>query len=225
MQDCSLPPSTADVNEMYNGKRLPKGIHVFGSDDNSAPKVETVPNGNEADASWSFFFVQHFVVEEFANKIEKVKRNGIHAPKWFAYREVKHPQNSKSAVKEDGQSLGAIVFMQGDAAELKTFLMMVFPQHQFVKDSISGEIATISDGVMKPFMQIADGEPERVTFLRDPFVKFANDHVKLRLLTGVLAGQEGYVVRILRDRHFVMNFGGYAVAISRVHNEDFQIAE
>ena len=51
------------------------------------------------------------------------------------------------------------------------------------------------------------------------------DHVKLRVLTGVLRGQEGYVVRILRDRQLVMEFGGYAVAISNVHREDFEIAE
>ena len=78
---------------------------------------------------------------------------------------------------------------------------------------------------MKPFMKVMESEPERVTFLRDPFVKFAREHVKLRVLTGIMAGQEGYVVRILRDRQLVMDLGGYAVAISHVHNEDFEIAE
>ena len=70
-----------------------------------------------------------------------------------------------------------------------------------------------------------ESEPERITFLRDPFVKFSKDHVKLRVLTGIMAGQEGYVVRILRDRQLVMDLGGYAVAISNVHKEDFEIAE
>ena len=60
---------------------------------------------------------------------------------------------------------------------------------------------------------------------RDPFVKFAKDHVKLRVLTGIMAGQVGYVVRILKNRQLVMDFGGYAVAINDVHNEDFEIAE
>ena len=78
---------------------------------------------------------------------------------------------------------------------------------------------------MRTFIHIMKEEPERVTFLRDPFVKFAQDHVKLRILTGSLAGQEGYVVRILRNRQLVMNIGGYAVAINNVHNEDFEIAE
>lgn len=78
---------------------------------------------------------------------------------------------------------------------------------------------------MRPFMKIMKDEPNRVTFLRDPFIKFANGHVKLRVLTGILAGQEGYIVRILRDRRLVMDFGGNAIAISNVHNEDFEIAE
>ena len=56
-------------------------------------------------------------------------------------------------------------------------------------------------------------------------MKFAKDHVKLRVLTGIMAGQVGYVVRILKNRQLVMDFGGYAVAISNVHLEDFEIAE
>ena len=90
---------------------------------------------------------------------------------------------------------------------------------------MNGTSATIKDSVMRPFMKVMESEPERVTFLRDPFVKFAKDHVKLRVLTGILAGQVGYIVRILRDRQLVMDFGGYAVAISNVHREDFEIAE
>ncbi len=78
---------------------------------------------------------------------------------------------------------------------------------------------------MKPFMRLMDTEPERVTFLRDPFLKFAKDHVKLRVLTGPFKGQEGYVVRVNRDRQLVMDLGGYAVAISRVHREDFEVVE
>ena len=94
-----------------------------------------------------------------------------------------------------------------------------------VNDCSTGKPATIADSLMRPFMKIMEEEPERVTFLRDPFVKFAKDHVKLRVLTGIMAGQVGYVVRILKNRQLVMDFGGYAVAISNVHLEDFEIAE
>lgn len=74
-------------------------------------------------------------------------------------------------------------------------------------------------------MEVVASHPENVTFLRDPFEKFAKDHVKLRVLTGLFKGLEGYVVRINRNRQLVMELGEYAVAINDVHNEDFEIAE
>lgn len=79
--------------------------------------------------------------------------------------------------------------------------------------------------MMQPFMQAITSHPDNVTFLRDPFVKFAKDHVKLRVLTGLFKGLEGYIVRIDRDRQLVMEFAGYAVAIRGVHNEDFEVVE
>ena len=94
-----------------------------------------------------------------------------------------------------------------------------------VKDRCKGVPASIRDKVMQPFMTVLKDNPERVTFLRDPFEKFAKDHVKLRVLTGIFAGCEGYIVRIDRDRQLVFDFGGYAVAIRGVHKEDFEVVE
>lgn len=75
---------------------------------------------------------------------------------------------------------------------------------------------------MQPFMNVMKAHPERVTFLRDPFEKFVEGRVKLRVLTGPFKGYEGYIIRIDRDRQLVFDFGGYAVAISGVHQEDFE---
>lgn len=76
-----------------------------------------------------------------------------------------------------------------------------------MKDRCKGVPASIKDKVMQPFMTVLKDNPERVTFLRDPFEKFAKDHVKLRVLTGIFAGCEGYIVRIDRDRQLVFDFG------------------
>jgi len=73
-------------------------------------------------------------------------------------------------------------------------------------------------------MNVMRTQPEKVTFLRDPFKKFAEDHTLLRVLTGPFAGYEGYIVRIDRDRQLVFDFGGRAVAIRGVHKEAFEEA-
>ena len=226
-QVCSLLSSTANVSDMYHDKRLPKGIHVVGTDEKSAPKVEGISCREEAGTPWGYLFIQHFAAEKFEKRLEDDLIEGDFVPKCFIHRTVfyKRKPNGKGVMKEERPSVSGLVFLQGKTEELRAFLQTNFPQYHLVNNCMTGKPASISDSVMQPFMKVMESEPERVTFLRAPFVKFAKEHVKLRVLTGILAGQEGYVVRILRDRQLVMDFGGNAVAISNVHNEDFEIAE
>lgn len=232
-QVCSLPSSTAGVNDMYNEKRLPKGIHIVGADDESASKVGGISrnveenNNNEQELPWGYIFIQHMSAGNFERRLEAMKLEGDFKPRCFIHRTIRYKQkpNGKGVMKEEKPTVSGLVFLQGRTAQLKSFLIHNFPQYYLVNDCSTGRPAVIPDSRMRPFMKIMKDEPERVTFLRDPFVKFAREHVRLRVLTGILAGQEGYVVRILRDRQLVMDFGGNAVAISNVHNEDFEIAE
>lgn len=226
-QVSSLPSSTADVNDMYNNKRLPKGIHVIRSDEKSARKVEGISNSEEEGTPWGYLFIQHFAAEKFEKTLENTNLKGDFKPKCFIHRTVsyKRKPNGKGVMKEEKPTVSGLVFLQGETEKLKDFLQNNFSRYHLVNNCMTGEPASIKNSVMQPFMQVMKSEPERVTFLRDPFVKFAKDHVKLRVLTGIMAGQVGYVVRILKNRQLVMDFGGYAVAINNVHNEDFEVAE
>lgn len=232
-QVCSFPPSTADVNDKYYDKRLPKGIHIIGADEESVPRVGGISknveenNQTEQKLPWGYIFIQHMSAESFEKKLKTRKIEGDFKPKCFIHRTIryKQKQNGSGIIKEERPSVSGLVFLQGRTEQLKSFLIHNFPQYFLVNDCCTGKPAVISDSKMRPFMKIMKDEPGRVTFLRDPFIKFAKGHVKLRVLTGILAGQEGYIVRILRDRRLVMDFGGNAIAISNVHNEDFEIAE
>ena len=226
-QDSSLSSSAADVNDMCNDKRLPKGIHIVEADKKSASKVEGMSISEESEAPWGYLFIQHFAAGKFDKILEKGNFIGDFVPKCFIHRTIdyKRKANGKGIIKKEKPSVSGLVFLQGEVKDLKIFLQNNFPQYHLVNNCMTGEPASIKNSVMKPFMRVMESEPERVTFLRDPFVKFAKDHVKLRVLTGILAGQEGYVVRILKNRQLVMDLGGYAVAISNVHKEDFEIAE
>lgn len=223
----SLSSSAADVNDKYNNKRLPKGIHIVEADDASDSKVRGMSKNEEEGAPWEYIFIQHMSAGSFEKKLESLKLEGTFRPKCFIHRTVRYKQkpNGKGVMKEEKPTVSGLVFLQGETNQLRTFLIHNFPHYYLVNDCSTGRPAVIADRQMRPFMRIMKEAPERVTFLRDPFEKFAKDHVKLRVLTGVLKGQEGYIVRILRDRQLVMEFGGYAVAISNVHREDFEIAE
>ena len=223
----SLSSSAADVNDKYNNKRLPKGIHIVEADDASDSKVRGMSKKEEEGAPWGYIFIQHMSAGSFEKKLESLKLEGTFRPKCFIHRTVRYKQkpNGKGVMKEEKPTGSGLVFLQGETNQLRTFLIHNFPHYYLVNDCSTGRPAVIADRQMRPFMRIMKEAPERVTFLRDPFEKFAKDHVKLRVLTGVLKGQEGYIVRILRDRQLVMEFGGYAVAISNVHREDFEIAE
>ena len=228
---------------MYNNKRLPKGIHIVGADETSASKVGGVSKSecesdklqpwrhgvaNEAAGlPWGYLFIQHMSAATFEKKLETRKIEGDFKPNCFVHRTIvyKKKPNGKGIMKEEKPTVSGLVFLQGRTEQLRSFLIHNFPQYFLVNNCSTGRPASIPDSLMQPFMAVMRNEPERLTFLRDPFVKFAKDHVRLRVLTGLFRGQEGYVVRVLRNRQLVMDFGGYAVAINNVHNEDFEIAE
>lgn len=282
-QVCSLPSSTAGTGATCESKRLPKGIHIIGAENLSAPKVGGVPadestspvteairstttthptgtthptdttvaassvttatatttaSGVPCDSPclsrskdlalpWGYIFIQHMAASAFDRKLETRTLSGDFRPKCFIHRTIRHRRNAsgKGVIHESVPSVSGLVFLQGTTRQLKTFLMQNFPQYYLVNNCSTGLPASIPDSVMRPFMSVMEQAPERITFLRDPFVKFAKDHVRLRVLSGLFAGQEGYVVRVDRDRQLVMNFGGYAVAIRGVHKEDFEVAE
>lgn len=226
-QVCSLLSSTADVNDKDNNKRLPKGINIVGTDGKSGPRVEGMPASEKEDSPWGYLFIQHFAAESFDRKLEVLRQSEGFVPRCFIHRSVtyKRRPNGKGVMKEEKPSVSGLVFLQGETRDLQTFLQNYFPQYHLVNNCATGRPASIPHSIMTPFMMVMQTSPERITFLRDHFAKFKKDHVRLRVLTGPFSGQEGYVVRIMRDRQLVIDLGGYAVAISNVHKEDFEIAE
>ena len=223
-QVCSLSSSATSVNDVYNNKRLPKGIHIVETGGESVPKVRNI---SKNELPWGYIFIQHMSAMAFEKKLATRMTVGDFKPKCFVHRTIKYRKKTKDKgiVRAEVPTVSGLVFLQGTTRQLKSFLIHNYPQYFLVNDCSTGKPASIPDSIMQPFMAVMENESERVTFLRDPFVKFAKDHVKLRVLTGLFKGLEGYVIRIDRDRQFVMNIGGYAVAFSNVHNEDFEIAE
>lgn len=245
-QDCSLTLSVADENKSYDDKCFPKGIHITETDAKSGSGIEGVSGGEEPlngkgsgcrkpygkrkedSRPWGYLLIHNRQVETFKKQVDEYNREHpdvshecfVH----YSYT-YKQKDNGKGVVKKQLPTISGLVFLQGETADLQAFLQVNYPFYHLVNNCSTGRPASIEHRVMKPFMEVVNTHPENVTFLRDPFVKFAKNHVKLRVLTGLFKGLEGYIVRVDRDRQLVMEFGGYAVAIRDVHKDDFAVVE
>jgi hypothetical protein len=119
-------------------------------------------------------------------------------------------------------SFSGFVFLQGRTKDLQQFLSLKYPFFHLVKDHNTGVPAVIPDKQMRPFMQIMENDPTRIRILLNPIEYYAEGNVKLRVLTGILKGQEGYLIRINRDRKLVIEIGDMVVAIGGIHKEQFE---
>lgn len=232
-QDCLNSPSTASESN-----RFPKGIHVIGAEKTSASKVEGIyrpyqdkkkKDTSRKPTSWSYLYLQHKAaktLQKWLDTYNGKEENALHPQPYFIHQSLRYQYGDKEnecRVKKTLEpTVCGLVFLQGTVKDLQEFLKQNFPNYHLVNDRSKARPASIEDAVMQPFMNVMKTHPEQVTFLRDPFEKFAREHVKLRVLTGPFAGYEGYIVRIDRDRQLVFDFGGYAVAIRGVHKEDFE---
>ena len=229
--------STADENIPHTDKAddavsscaepcFPKGNHVIELDRQSGSRIldmspsETVVWApvSEDSTAWGYLLVHYKKVDRFEAEV-----NSNSHFKCFIHKSTVYTKSPKGGVKkQEKPSVSGLVFLQGRTSELQKYLYdNFFPLH-LVNDRTTGRPAVIPDRQMRPFMQLMQVDPTRIRILEKPVSRYADGNVKLRILSGVLAGQEGYLVRIARDRKLVINLGGIAVAISDVHKEQFE---
>ena len=208
--------------------------------------LEHASRQDSGNLPWGYVYIPHGRVERFLELIEYIAAQGEFTPPTFVHRSPRRdkkseqktsPQSSKKKPKsaknsgksssdsepQDPLTVSGLVFLQGETRNLERFLMDNFPMIYLVKDCATNRPASIPQSQMKPFMDLMKSNPYEITLLRDSLEKFAENRVKLRLLTGPFAGHEGYIVRIHRDRQLVMQLGGITIALRGVHRETFEV--
>lgn len=130
----------------------------------------------------------------------------------------------KSAA-EGRPTISGLIFIQGKIKVIKKYLWERFPQYHLVNDCSTRKAAVIPDSVMQPFMRIANTDPSRIRFLVNPLTHYAEGNTLVEIMTGPLAGLQGYIIRIDRDRKLVIGVGDMTVAIGGVHKENFEKVE
>lgn len=251
--DSSIGQSIAEeqkiaTTNVANGENVPSGINAIEQGE-SCPRLLVHPDGpqkgltqntdkeavheqSQAPAPWSYLFIRKRDAEYFSLKAET--EGGF---KTFVHRTIITDAPGKtSKVKSEDQSSGksttegrptisGLIFIQGKTKVIRKYLWERFPQYHLVNDCSTRKAAVIPDSVMQPFMRIANTDPSRIRFLVNPLTHYAEGNTLVEIMTGPLAGLQGYIIRIDRDRKLVIGVGDMTVAIGGVHKENFEKVE
>lgn len=211
----------------------------FGEPDKETPAstdMEPTRDRSQAPAPWSYLFIRKRDAEYFSLKAET--EGGFRT---FIHRTIITDASGKSEKgKLDGSAqdreasngttegrptISGLIFIQGKTKVIKKYLWERFPQYHLVNDCSTRKAAVIPDSVMQSFMRIAGTDPSRIRFLVNPLTHYAEGNTLVEIMTGPLAGLQGYIIRIDRDRKLVIGVGDMTVAIGGVHKENFEKVE
>lgn len=213
----------------------------FGETDMETPAstdMKPTRDRSQAPAPWSYLFIRKRDAEYFSLKAET--EGGFRT---FIHRTIitdasgkseKGKPNGSAQDREAGNgttategrpTISGLIFIQGKTKVVKKYLWERFPQYHLVNDCSTRKAAVIPDSVMQPFMRIAGTDPSRIRFLVNPLTHYAEGNTLVEIMTGPLAGLQGYIIRIDRDRKLVIGVGDMTVAIGGVHKENFEKVE
>lgn len=214
-------------------------VKNFGEPDMETPAstdMEPTRDRSQAPAPWSYLFIRKRDAEYFSLKAET--EGGFRT---FIHRTIVTDASGKSekgkpngsaqdreasnGATEGRPTISGLIFIQGKTKVIKKYLWERFPQYHLVNDCSTRKAAVIPDSVMQPFMRIANTDPSRIRFLVNPLTHYAEGNTLVEIMTGPLAGLQGYIIRIDRDRKLVIGVGDMTVAIGGVHKENFEKVE
>ena len=215
-------------------------VKNFGEPDMKTPAstdMEPTRDKSQVPVPWSYLFIRKRDAEYFSLKAET--EGGFRT---FIHRTIITDESGKSekgkpngsAQDRDGTTatategrptISGLIFIQGKTKVIKKYLWERFPQYHLVNDCSTRKAAVIPDSVMQPFMRIANTDPSRIRFLVNPLTHYAEGNTLVEIMTGPLAGLQGYIIRIDRDRKLVIGVGDMTVAIGGVHKENFEKVE
>lgn len=240
------------TTNVANDENVPSGINAIEQGE-SCPRLLVHPDGpqkgltqntdkeairdqSQVPVPWSYLFIRKRDAEYFSLKAET--EGGFRT---FIHRTIITDESGKSTkgkpngsaqdreasngTTEGRPTISGLIFIQGKTKVIRKYLWERFPQYHLVNDCSTRKAAVIPDSVMQPFMRIANTDPSRIRFLVNPLTHYAEGNTLVEIMTGPLAGLQGYIIRIDRDRKLVIGVGDMTVAIGGVHKENFEKVE
>ena len=167
--------------------------------------------------SWCYLFAHHARVAV----VEGMLRERFCT---FVHRTTVYRKENKKVREQERPTISGLIFVQGDKADIQQFLDARLPGLRLATDCSTRATAVIADDRMRPFMQLDPGR-NRIRLMPHPIGYYSEGHPLVKLTQGLLAGFEGYLVRISRNKCLVTSMGGITVAISGVGKASLDEAE
>lgn len=203
-----MPLYSTDIHSKAGGQRSDAGDVIKSAEESVSPGGECT--------SWCYLFVHH-------SKVEQTDRLLSEKFKTFIHRTTVYKKDDKKIRKEERPTISGLVFVQGDKVEIQDFLNRNCHRVYLARDCTTKDTAVIPDKIMRSFMQFDLGR-NRVRLMPHPLTYYSEGHSLIRVTSGLLAGFEGYIVRISRNRCLVTSLGGLTVSISGISKETFENA-
>lgn len=176
----------------------------------AAPEERDCPEAK----NWCYMTVHYSRAVHVAGVLEQRFRT-------FVHKTVTYVKHEGKVVKQEKPSVSGLVFVQGAPDSIKAYLKEELPNHFLSNDCSTKRTAVIRDSEMQFFMRTMEVEPTRIRFMEKPYEYYGKYYPQVQMTSGPFVGKEGFIIRIHRDRHFVMQFGNMAIAVSGLHKESF----
>lgn len=184
-------------------------------------------------------FTEGVVYTEVHDK-SKGKDIPLYIPPIFVHRSMRYvPKNGERSEslrrrdyreKQGVATISGLVFLQGTSKQVKRFLEYFFPYYHIANDCArqdeADRTATIGNDRMQAFIKAVHSNPARVRLINCLLEDIAKDKPLVEMTTGEFAGQQGYIVRMSRDRKLVFRLTkGITICISDIHKDEFEKVE
>lgn len=143
----------------------------------------------------------------------------------FVHKTVNYKKVKKRIVKEDVPTISGLIFIQGEATQIQSYLNEHCLGIYLVKDRSNGQPAVIRDKSMQTFIRMSHMSPFRMRLMPHPIDYYSTGHPLVKITSGILEGVEGYQIRISRDKCLITTMGGLTIAIGGVSKENFENIE
>ena len=171
------------------------------------------------ESPWFYLFTH-------CSKMEQVERKLQEKFQTFIHKTVVYSRHKKCIMKEERPTISGLIFVKGECChEIQAFLDRYLPGLHLVKDYYTRKIVTIPSSQMFPFMKISEIGADKVRFMPNSLGHYAFGHTRIVVTSGLLAGLEGYIIRIAREKRLVTSIGNMTIAISGINKESFENAE